>query len=64
MLFHLTALLFHRILDSCTELMKLIKILITAATELQREIVAQGRVCASSKNVKSSLLLAVLHRSE
>ena len=33
-----------RILDSCTELMKMIKILIAAATELQRDIVAHERV--------------------
>ena len=33
-----------KILDSCTELMKVIKILIIRAKELQKEIVAQGRV--------------------
>lgn len=33
-----------KILDSCTELMKAIKILIIKAKELQKEIVAQGRV--------------------
>ena len=33
-----------KILDSCTELMKTIKILIIKAKELQKEIVAQGRV--------------------
>ena len=33
-----------KILDSCTELMKVIKILIIKAKELQKEIVAQGRV--------------------
>ncbi len=33
-----------KILDSCTELMKSIKILIIKAKELQKEIVAQGRV--------------------
>ena len=33
-----------KILDSCTELMKAIKLLIMRAKELQKEIVAQGRV--------------------
>jgi len=33
-----------KILDSCTDLMKAIKILIIKAKELQKEIVAQGRV--------------------
>ena len=33
-----------KILDSCTALMKAIKILIMKAKELQKEIVAQGRV--------------------
>jgi hypothetical protein len=33
-----------KILDSCTELMKAIKMLIIKAKELQKEIAAQGRV--------------------
>ena len=35
---------FSRILDSCTELMKMIKVLITSSKDLQKEIVMQGRV--------------------
>ena len=33
-----------KILDSCTSLMKAIKVLIIKAQDLQKEIVAQGRV--------------------
>ena len=36
-----------KILDSCTDLMQAIRILITKSQELQREIVSQGRVSAS-----------------
>ncbi|XP_076805498.1 huntingtin-interacting protein 1-like isoform X2 [Clavelina lepadiformis] len=39
----------ERILDSCTELMKCIRVLIATSKELQREIVAQGRGASSSK---------------
>ena len=35
-----------KILDSCTELMKAIKMLIIKAKDLQKEIAAQGRVRA------------------
>jgi huntingtin interacting protein 1 len=41
-----------KILDSCTDLMKAIKILIIKAKELQKEIVAQGRV-SRMKNIIS-----------
>ena len=34
----------ERILDSCTELMKAIKILLEKSRDLQKEIVVQGRV--------------------
>jgi huntingtin interacting protein 1 len=33
-----------KILDNCTNLMKAIKVLIIKSKELQKEIVAQGRV--------------------
>nr|CAB3252943.1 huntingtin-interacting protein 1 [Phallusia mammillata] len=39
----------ERILDSCTELMEFIRVLIMASKELQREIVSQGRGASSSK---------------
>lgn len=36
-----------RILDSCTDLMKAIQVLIQRSKELQKEIVSEGMVCVS-----------------
>ena len=35
----------ERILDSCTDLMKAIQILIQRSKDMQKEIVAEGMVC-------------------
>lgn len=46
-----------KILDACTALMKAIKLLIAKAKDLQKEIVAQGRVIYRTK-------LAVFHQNK
>ncbi|XP_025089296.1 huntingtin-interacting protein 1-like isoform X2 [Pomacea canaliculata] len=40
----------ERILDSCTELMKAIKVLVEKSRDLQKEIIMQGRGTSSSKD--------------
>lgn len=50
-----------QILDSCGKLMQTIKVLIIKSRDLQKEIVAQGRVRLTSKEYPSIIFACIGH---